>query len=258
MGMDAVDTVPKLLDHRGYQVTKGDLDFLGIPIESVRAVTEGQYPLGMSADLYLRFVHGLFAALEREGVNDADVRIQGSSVRFFSGEHKAMVYSRASIYQAYLDSRGAEAPNPTLDSIHETVAKQWPEGQPRPEARPFDVMYVLGIDGCPSDYDVQVSSNALIKLIRKSIRENFSIAEADEKDLRVSNRSYNFVEKVYVANHLLYLSAWAERASRDLGRSVTLALFSSSGPPDTRESTGGLSSHFRDDEDWILQTPKGN
>lgn len=86
--------IPLLMDDSGYQMRQSDLVLVGVPNEDLAAVLDGKRPLGMSKEVYEEFVRSLLYALRRDRVDVADVRVQGSSVNFFSGRHKFMPYER--------------------------------------------------------------------------------------------------------------------------------------------------------------------
>jgi hypothetical protein len=79
-------------DDSGYRIQPRDCEFLGISPEQVEAWAGRQAPLGMTPTEFRDFSNSLYDALAREGFNveDLDLRLQGSSARFFSGEHKSL------------------------------------------------------------------------------------------------------------------------------------------------------------------------
>lgn len=252
-GTELANEVPSIVDRGGYAITREDLQFLGLTVDQVNAMANKALPLGMGEAVYQEFIESLRGALHDEGATDADVRIQGSSVRFFSGHHKSMPWDRNQIEDEYLSANRSVPPLSAykLTKIVDSLSSQWPDEGNRPEARPFDLLYRVGIHVSASDYDVQISSSMLVDKVRNQIRRR----KVDPSDLRVSNPTYNFVNKEYSAQ-LAYLAGWVASASDLVGRPVTVAVFDGDGPPDVRESVGELSSHFRDDQDWILFSPR--
>ncbi|MDQ7877411.1 hypothetical protein Q9R08_05410 [Microbacterium sp. QXD-8] len=252
-GIETTKDVPLIVDRAGYAITLDDLDFLGLTVDQAADMKRGALPLGMSAAVYQEFVESLRGALHDEGATDADVRIQGSSVKFFSGHHKAMPWDRDEIEDEYLKANSSTTPLSaySLNSILENLTGHWPDNSNRPEARPFDALYRVGLHGEASDYDVQISSHILVDKVRDQIRRR----GVKPTDLRVNKPTYNFVKKEY-SSQLAYLAQWAAKACELAGRPVTVAVFDGGGPPDVREEFGELSSHFRNDDDWIIVSPR--
>jgi hypothetical protein len=245
--MDFSTTVlPPIEDDSGYRVRMTDVDFVGVDPESLRLAAGRQCPLGMDRKTYNEFIRLLFRALDREGVDDAEVRIQGSSVKFFSGGHKRMPFKRTEIGAAYLEARGHLPLNPHLDSFEAVLARQWPADEKRPLRRMFDSMHILGIDTQPSDYDVQISSDQLIDLIK----EELSLLGLDPEELTLNHPTYNFIRKDLVDDLLLNLSTWTDKAISLVDRQVSVALFPLSGPPECADPS--LSSHHKAD-DWVVR-----
>jgi hypothetical protein len=231
LGWDDVrDALPS--DNSGYRITPHDCEFLGIdPAEAYHWSTR-EAPLGMSPEDFTQFREGMYDGLHADGFSpeQVDVRLQGSSARFFSGEHKTM---------------------PTLDEITDPEAQrryeQWRgDATEHPQRRPFDSMYQLHLDRKPSDYDVQVSSDAMLAHAEAVRREQFPRSP-------LLNRDYGFISKRVAQRAFPGLYAWAAAESRRLGREVVPAVFPGSGPPDNT-ATGGTSSHFRD-TDWRIEPP---
>jgi hypothetical protein len=172
--------------------------------------------------------------LARDGFapEELDVRLQGSSARFFSGEHKSLPLESDLLpdpeAQARMDSWLGDDAN-------------------RPLRRPFDSMHRLGLDEEPSDYDIQISSDSMAD----ACRERW---EADGSRGDLVHPKYGFISKKVFEKMFPGLWEWAEQWSERTGRPVVPALFSGTGPPDT--SSTGVSSHFRE-SDWRIQ-PEGS
>lgn len=255
-GAQRVETAqisPPITDVSGYTVTQRDLHFLSIELSDVQSLSTRITPLGMDSTTYGEFTRTLAHALFREGVRDADVRLQGSSVRFFSGKHKTMPYSRNAVAEEYEKWFGRLPETHQIAKVVEVLDNQWPDGSPRPYCRPFDALYRIGINAEPSDYDVQISSREAVTIIK----DELVFRGLDAESYKVEHPTYDFVRKELVANHLRYLSAWEATASELVRRPVSIAIFSESGPPKvaaTADDPDPLSSHFRDD-DWRLALP---
>jgi hypothetical protein len=188
----------------------------------------------MTPTEFKEFSRSLYDALAREGFTpeDLDVRLQGSSARFFSGEHKS------------LDLDTWIHDNPDAQA---RVDAWFGDDESRPLRRPFDSMYRLGLDPEPSDYDVQISSDAMADACRQR-------READGGQGELVHPKYGFIDKDLVRATFPSLREWAAEWTTRTGRRVVPALFASSGPPDT--SSTGVSSHFRE-SDWRIR-PEGS
>ncbi|MHC9292580.1 putative adhesin [Mycobacterium sp. LTG2003] len=179
---------------------------------------------------FREFRSELYDALAREGftADDLDIRLQGSSARFFSGEHKAL---------------------PLDADIHDNPDAQWRmnawfgENENRPLRRPFDSMHRLGLDEEPSDYDIQISSDSMVDACRQRW-------EADGPTGSLVHPKYGFVDKQVFKALFPALWEWATDWTERTGRPVVPALFPGSGPPDT--SSVGVTSHFRE-SDWHIR-----
>ena len=213
-------------DDSGYQVTPRDCEFLGLDPQQVRDWSTRDAPLGMTPAQYDDFRGDVFDGLQNDGVgeNDVDARLQGSSAHFFSGPHKDFPQR-----EDLPDDTGRA----TFDDWRADQAEN-------PARRPFDSMNRLGLDD-PSDYDLQLSSDALVDRCRAE-------RDASYPDRPLMNPKYGFVDKDIAATALPNLQQACEHQSDVLGREVNPAIFGSDGPP---RHGAGPSSHFRDD-DWML------
>lgn len=164
-----------------------------------------------------------------------------------------MPFERSQLTEAYLTTRRRPPLNSELDDVTSTLQRQWPKDAqsdpPRPRRRLFDVMYRLGVDPQQSDYDVQISSDQLLRIVENKLRD----IGVEPDEIRIHNREYNFVRKELADNFLLCLSAWVDRAIELVQRPVTLAIFDSKGPPEIKGSA--LSSHHQED-DWVIRSYK--
>jgi hypothetical protein len=188
----------------------------------------------MTPTEFREFRDSLYDALAREGFTpeDLDLRLQGSSAHFFSGQHKSF----------------------DLQNNPEAIARadSWfGDDAGRPLRRPFDSMYRVGLDPEPSDFDLQISSDAMVDACRQHWESQGSPGD-------LFHHKYGFIEKDVFDDEAMFpaLSQWADRWTELTGRPVVPALFPGSGPPD-RSSIGiGVSAHFRD-SDWRIQ-PDGS
>ncbi|WP_396912353.1 hypothetical protein [Mycolicibacterium sp.] len=190
-----------------------------------------RWTLGTTPAVFREFNRSLSEALAREGINhgDVDIRLQGSSARFFSGEHKS------------LPSVSSTEIRDNPDALAR-MNVSFGDDANRPLRRPFDSMYRLGLDPEPSDYDIQISSDAMVDACRE--RWEASGSQGD-----MVNSKYGFIRKVIFGDMFPTLWEWADRWTAQTGRPVAPALYPTAGPPDT--SAGGVSSHFRA-SDWRI------
>ncbi|MFC4145221.1 hypothetical protein ACFO0M_03030 [Micromonospora mangrovi] len=225
---DVSDLLPA--DDSGYRVTPADCEYLGISPEAVADWHARRAPLGMTPEQFGEFRTSLEEALRLDGIDPraVDLRLQGSSAHFFSGAHKELPKLEdipdAEAQRRYQEWRGDESEHPLR--------------------RPFDSMYRLGLDEEPSDYDVQVSSDA-VATKADEVRQATGGADGP-----LYHPKYGFVVKRFVEGSMPHLLEWAERQTQVLGREVVPAVFSSTGPPD-HSASGKVSAHFRD-SDWLL------
>jgi hypothetical protein len=187
----------------------------------------------MSPEQYGEFRDTMYDGLRADGIapEQVDARLQGSSANFFSGPHKTL---------------------PTESDITDPEAKQryreWRgDAQQHPLRRPFDSMHRLGLDDEPSDYDVQLSSDAMVAKAEEVRRREFP-------NLQLLHPKYGFVRKEIVKSAFPHMTGWARGQSVRTGRPVVPAVFPGGGPPDMTGS-GGPSSHFRP-TDWRIAPRK--
>lgn len=231
-------------DGHGYSLTIDDLAFLQISDAALAAWRARERPLGMTANQFAHFAHTLALALDKDGVAQCDVRLQGSAARVFSGPHKTMPWTREQAIDVFRRNR-MRTPQPfEIDDALSAMTQAWPDPGNRPHRRPFDAMYLLGLDRLPSDYDVQISSDEIVARARRRV-EDLGI-DADE--LVIHSQHYAFVRKDLVEDTCPALHTWALSLTDVVRRAVTVAVFPDGGPP---RSDSPLSAHFRDD-DWIL------
>lgn len=249
--------IPLLMDDSGYQARQADLDLVGISNEQLRAMLDQDIPLGMSQETYEEFTRSLLFALKKDRIDTADIRIQGSTVKFFSGTHKYMPYTLEEVHSLYVESRTQKQLDEEggvsklkLTRIWTAIQSEWPEGGGRPKRRIFDSLYTLGIRLDKSDCDVQICSDQLYELLD----EYFEHLGLSPDNILVDDPDYACVDSKYLYSAFRYLAAWETHAYDILGRPVELAVFRSAGPPPTFGNVG-MSSHPRDD-DWILHSQR--
>ncbi|MCX5303095.1 hypothetical protein OG304_06460 [Streptomyces sp. NBC_00160] len=237
-------------DDSGYAVRDQDLQFLSISRDAMLAMMGQKVPLGMSARDFDRFCEELRSAVQLDGIDDMDVRLQGSAARFFSGTHKQMAYLREEIVKDFHEEWKYFPTPGELGGILARMTSVWADPAARPLQRPFDAYCKLGISHAKSDYDVQISSDALAKRARAKID---LLGLPDEFDNR--HPKYRYIEKDLVHEVAPALEAWRSRQSDLLDRSVTIAVFPSRGPERNEDPTQ-MSSHHQS-SDWVLMTGTG-
>lgn len=220
-----------------------DLDFLSITQDSITAMIEHRIPLGMNAREFENFCQSLRAAAQRDGVKDIDVRLQGSSARFFSGVHKKMSYDFKEVVQDFELERDRPPEELEVTQILERLGKLWPSPTNRPRRRPFDAYYNLGIARSRSDYDIQISSDSLVNRARQRTR-----ILGEEYETR--HPTYKFIKKGIVFEIAPHLEFWRNRQSDILRRNVTIAVFPGDGPE--RIDDNLLSSSHHRPTDWVV------
>lgn len=234
-------------DDSGYRITDDDLKFLGLDPEQVGWWQRFEAPLGMTPAQFKEFTGTLNDALAADGLDasQVDIRLQGSSAQFFSGPHKNFPTEHSL----------AEQPE-ALARLREWMGDR-PESD-RPARIPFDAMERLGVRDAEgelaplSDYDVQLSSDAMVD----KAREAWEAMDPSERSPQLMHPKYDFADKDALREAFPALLAWKERWEEVLGREVAPALFGSDGPPDKSGVGSGISTHFRD-RDWMINQPGG-
>lgn len=236
---------PEAKDATGYRLTSKDLNFLDITPEEIRDCSERRAPLSMSPTQYHYFKKELITALWREQIISADVRIQGSSVNFFSNPRKTMPYEIEDIQNVYAEECKTIPSEYELVTIHKKVESQWPPEEDKPQQRPFDALYKFDISPHKSDYDIQISGRDPYEIMQELMEGRTLKYE----NLNTKHQEYKFMSKEYSDNNFLYLQNWAATWWTILKRPVSIAIFNSQGPDqlDNYEK----SSHFKD-SDWIV------
>lgn len=226
------ETAPLLpADDRGYQLRPRDAEYLNVSPQEVRWWSRREAPLGMTPRKYQEFKESLYAALEADGISpdEVDIRLQGSSARFFSGFHKRLATEDDSEVQE--------------NETAQQGLRDWFDGDTeRPYRRPFDAHRRLGLTKKKSDFDIQISSDVMVRKCQE---------RWDPKVFGGSFISprYEFVNKNCVRVAFPALFKWSNDQAGKVGRKVAPALFASSGPPD---KSPAISSHFRS-TDWIVE-----
>jgi len=141
----------------GYTATLRDLAVADVNDGAIWAMQTRMAPLGFTPTDWARCVTELRDALAASGLEDADVRIRGSSTRFFSDNpDKQFPPSDA----AYLDDAAAVG-LPEDDARERWQQLGFASGDALPTRHFFDSRYQLSLDTLRSDYDIQLASDIL-------------------------------------------------------------------------------------------------
>lgn len=238
---------PDVKDHSGYTLSEDDFLFLGIDQSAAWACVDKEFPLGVPSAEFPFFVRGLEDALRRHSLHDADVRVQGSSGRFFSSALKPFPQTKPDRAQLFMAEYGKVWSEVDLNAIELCISKQWSTGLPG--QRPFDSLFKVGLSPDRSDIDVQISSDLAFEFAREIVSER----GVDPDGIRFHNPSYDFLIKEISDTEFLFLNRWAAEWQDRLDRGVSIAIFESQGPP---KSGREVSSHFQQD-DWVILGESG-
>jgi len=232
-------------DDSGYQVGPHDLELVGVTLTQLVLMMHHRVPLGMNATTFNGFRRGLAEAARRDAIDDLDVRLQGSSSKFFSGAHKSMVYAREDIVGTFLQQRERLPETYELDQIEQMIKDIWPDETRRPVRRFFDAYHALGISAEHSDYDVQISSATLARRARDSLSDLGLSSEFDMRDPH-----YRYIHKGIAFKIAPNLHMWSALQEDILRRRVTIVVFPAEGPDELTDEPL-LSSHHRP-TDWVI------
>lgn len=235
-------------DDTGYQIRDEDLRYLGLDDKQVESWQRFEAPLGMTPEQFQDFTGSLKEALTADGIDaeQVDIRLQGSSAQFFSGSHKD-----------FPTEQGLADQPEALARLEEWMGDR-PEAD-RPARIPFDAKHLIGVrdaDGIsepPSDYDVQLSSDAMVG----HAQGTWEATDPGTRSPHLIHPKYDFVNKEVAEKSFPALQEWKSRWEEELGREVAPALFTSAGPPDRTGVGNGISTHFRE-SDWIINRPGGD
>lgn len=191
----------------GYRVQARDLEFLGYSRQQLGWWQRKEAPNGLTPAQFRDFRVSLADALRQDGipVDSLAVYLKGSSVGFFSNKRK---------------------PLPTLEELaNQPMAaarlEQWLGDDPvRPRSRLFDAMHRLGLEE-PSDVDVVISSDAMVRLARERYLAGGSPRTG------FLHPKYQFVSKALMNETFPSVADWTDRWHAVLGRKVTPAVFGS-------------------------------
>lgn len=174
---------PPITDGSGYRVAERDLDFLAITMDQVARWRTGT-PLGLSQIQFDALCVELASALQDDGVEleSIDIRVKGSSASFFSGHHKAMPRSRSDVIDAFREIRKRFPERWEIDEIMRRLTEEWLTVGPWPQRGPFDALHRVNVAREPSDYDLQISSDEIVRRCEDALTNRGQ----DASEVRVS------------------------------------------------------------------------
>ncbi|MGW9214295.1 hypothetical protein ACWGR4_46040 [Embleya sp. NPDC055664] len=236
--LDGEESVPHWWprDDSGYAITKRDLEFLRINPIQIKWMLTGEAPMGMTPALYQRFAGEMLRALGRNGIHpsDVDIRLKGTGAGFFSGSHKTLPREQ-----------DLAASPEAAERLREWLS----DGRERPLRRPYDLMWRLGLEPEPSDFDLDINSTAMVRAARAHWR-----ARHPDRYPGDFMGGHGYLDKHTTIGTFQALAQWAAKWEKILGRPLSLGVFESSGPFDATRLGRELSSHFRE-TDWIIHRP---
>ncbi|MEV4567830.1 zeta toxin family protein [Nonomuraea sp. NPDC049419] len=231
--LDGTDPAPPWWprDDSGYAVAKRDLDFLGIAPRQLAWLLRRAAPLGMTPRQYDRYATELLEALGRDGIDPSqvDIRLRGTGAVLFAGRHKTF-----------------PAEDQLTPQARERLREWFGDDPVRPKRRLFDAMYRLGLEAEPSDYDMDLSSSAMVRRAR--------VGWTPGRFPGDFMGGHGYIDKRTLMEAFPWLVTWKDDWEAALGRPISLGLFESSGPFDGHSMGLELSSHHQD-SDWVIHRP---
>jgi hypothetical protein len=251
------------VDRAGHELRDHEIEFIGadqpvVPFDhaAIDRCARGESPLGMPPERWAEWQSSLHEALIADGIDPrtVDIRMKGSAAEFFSGAHKSMPTVDSLAADLLAGRISPEVHDSAVATLSDWLARG--EGD-LPTARPFDTMYRLGLEPERSDYDLNFSSDTMFRrgLAGWDEATYGGINAHGDRRMPVSPTNHGYLDKAPVVDEFPHLKAWAQRWGEELGREMSYAVFLSRGPDDTtlRPGNRGISVHFRDDTDWIIQ-----
>ncbi|MGH9211987.1 MAG: hypothetical protein ACRD2C_15085 [Acidimicrobiales bacterium] len=231
------------VDSSGYRT--GDLGptHVGVDMGAWEDFQRGDAPLGMSPEQYQAMKAELEVALARDGLEDADVRLQGSAAFFYSRNPDKQFFASPDAVREHCAAARRDGfdvrPEVEEAAVERYLDAGYAEG-PRPRDKMFDQDYVVTrLPEELSDYDIQISSDTL-----QAKMEDY---QRDHPDKRVTSSHGGHWKNDSLQDCFRGLEAWTSTWTRRTGRDVNLAGFPGDGP-------AGVSGFT--DEDWIIRRPQ--
>ncbi len=231
------------VDSSGYRT--GDLGptHVGVDMGAWEDFQRGDAPLGMSPEQYQAMKAELEVALARDGLEDADVRLQGSAAFFYSRNPDKQFFASPDAVRELCAAARRDGfdvrPEVEEAAVERYLDAGYAEG-PRPRDKMFDQDYVVTrVPEELSDYDIQISSDTL-----QAKMEDYQRDHPGEE--LISSHGGHWRGEEAVEQRFAAIRDWAKAWSRRTGRDVNLAGFTGAGPQGP--------SAFQDD-DWIIRRP---
>jgi hypothetical protein len=219
-GRTGLEDPAGVVDSSEYRMGRRERDFAGVSESDILNMKSRVAPLGWPPRQWRQAEQELRGALKKDGLHDADVRIQGSSTTFASkNPDKFFPQSEEDLVQR-LSAKGA-----TPDEIQRATAAYraggFADGTRVPKDMFWDAGHRVGV-GERSDYDVQVSSDRL--------DQRMTAYQADHPGTSMQASHGGHWKDRFVRAQFPALRDWARNWERELGREVNLAGFGSRGP----------------------------
>jgi hypothetical protein len=229
------------VDSSGYRTAERDLDYCRVTPEGFGDLQRGDAPLGLSAVEYREMKSDLEAALARDGLTDADVRLQGTAAHFYSRNPEKQFLAGPEAIHAHCDKARRDGydidPRAEQAAVDRYTEAGYADGGPRPRDKMFDQDHVAtGLAHERSDYDVQISSDNL-----QTKMEQYRQEHPDDK--LVSDHGGHWNHNA-LKNNFEGLASWSSSWTDRTGRDVNLAGFAGAGP----ERPSAFS-----DKDWVIR-----
>jgi hypothetical protein len=194
----------------------------------------------MSPEDYQEMKADLEVALERDGLGDADVRLQGSAAHFYSRNPNKEFFSAPEAIREHCD-RVRQDGFEVDPEVEETGMRRYEElgytDGPRPRDKMFDQDYVVtGVPEQRSDYDIQISSDTLQAKMEEYQRQH--------PEVKVISTHGGHWRSVPLQDRFHGLQDWVSEWTVRTGRDVNLAGFPGSGP----QKPSAFSS-----DDWVVR-----
>jgi hypothetical protein len=221
---------------------------LGISPTAAGDFVTREVPLGVSRETWADMRNDLFEVLASYGADDVDVRLHGSSAKFYSSDHKLMDAPNSN---TGISANGPEAAFNALN--------------PGAEHRPFD--YTAAVQGGEgSDFDLNISSDVLLNraadvwaAANRPPGWNPAVSGPPDGAYGDPIKGHGYLDKDLANAAFPELREWAKRyedrikAETGATREVSWSVYPRSGPVDTTATSG--SSVAFSDRDWIVRRP---
>ncbi|WP_329237395.1 hypothetical protein OG417_33965 [Actinoallomurus sp. NBC_01490] len=210
-----------VVDSSGYVATDREFAFSGISRKQLEDMKELRAPLGTWPEQWRAAVTELRQALKDEGITDADMRLKGTSAKFYSGDPaKRFPQTEDELRSMAAEAHRLISGSHRLPRIEDVVAAYRQAGfatdGPKPAVAFFDSRYKLGLSKWPSDYDFQLCSDTLAERFEAYWRANRTLGLYTKGDW------YNpyLLDRVAPG-----LDRWVGRWEKTWGRWVSIATY---------------------------------